>query len=295
MTCTLQDRLAALHVRPIHHHLPVEAAGAQQGRIQNVGPVRRRDQDDVRVGVKAIHLDQDLVERLLPLVVAAAQPRAPLPAHRVDLINEDDAGRVALGLLEEIAHAAGAHADEHLHELGAGDGEEGHAGLAGDGLRHQRLAGAGRADQEHALRDARAERGELLRLLEEFHDLLQLLFGFLAAGHIGKGDGGLVAGEHARPALPNINAWLPAPCAWRMMKIKKTASNTTGPTVIRIGIKRGQQAWRLDGDLDLVGAAPESRPRTRPGCATSPRRCRGLLCVSALCGRRSGQCLTPGR
>ena len=37
---------------------------------------------------------------LLPLVVALAEARAALPAHCVDLIDEDDAGRGLLGLLE---------------------------------------------------------------------------------------------------------------------------------------------------------------------------------------------------
>ena len=197
----LEDRLAALHVGPVHHHLAVEAAGPQQRRVEDVGPVGGGDQDHVGVGVEAVHLHQDLVQRLLALVVAAAQPGAALAAHGVDLVDEDDARRVALGLLEQVAHAAGADADEHLDELRAGDGEEGHAGLAGDGLGQQRLAGAGRADQQHALGDARAQRGELLRLLQELDHLLQLLLGLLGAGHVGKGHRRLVAGEHARPAL----------------------------------------------------------------------------------------------
>ena len=153
----LQDRLAALDVGAVEDHLAVEAARAQQRRVEDVRAVRRGDDDDVRVRVEAVHLDEDLVQRLLALVVRAAEAGAALAADRVDLVDEDDAGRVALGLVEEVAHAAGADADEHLDELGAGDGEERHAGLAGDGAREQRLAGAGRADQQHAARDARAE------------------------------------------------------------------------------------------------------------------------------------------
>ena len=65
----------------------------------------------------------------------------------------------------------------------------------------QRLAGARRADQQHAARDARAERGELLGVLQELDDLGQLLLGLLHAGHVGEGDGRLVAHEHARAAL----------------------------------------------------------------------------------------------
>ena len=136
--------------------LAVEAARPQEGRVEDVGTVGGGDHDHVRVRVEAVHLDEDLVERLLALVVAAAEAGAALAADRVDLVDEDDARGVALGLVEQVADAAGADADEHLHELGAGDAEEGHAGLAGDGPGHERLAGSRRADQQHAARDAGA-------------------------------------------------------------------------------------------------------------------------------------------
>ena len=65
------------------------------------------------------------------------------------------AGALLPRLLEQVAHARRADADEHLDELRAVDREERHAGLAGHRAREQRLAGAGRADQQHALRDVR--------------------------------------------------------------------------------------------------------------------------------------------
>src|SRR5919108_36479 len=60
----------------------------------------------------------------LTLVVPAAETGAAVPAHGVDLVDEDDAGRVRLPLLEEVANAARADADEHLDEVRAGNGEE---------------------------------------------------------------------------------------------------------------------------------------------------------------------------
>src|SRR5207248_8447675 len=68
------------------------------------------------LAVEAVHLDQDLVERLLALVVAAADPDAAAPPDRVDLVDEDDAGRLLARLGEQVADAAGADADEHLDE-----------------------------------------------------------------------------------------------------------------------------------------------------------------------------------
>src|SRR4029079_18092031 len=98
------------------------------------------------------------------LVIAAAEAGAAMPADGIDLVDEDDAGGILLGLLEHVAHARGADADEHLDEVGAGDGEEGHVGLAGNGACYQRLAGAGRANQQSAARNTAAKPLELLRI-----------------------------------------------------------------------------------------------------------------------------------
>ena len=176
----LEDLLAARAVRAVDDDLPVEAARAQQRRVEDVRAVGGGDEDDVVLHLEAVHLDEQLVERLLALVVAAAEAGAAVAADRVDLVDEDDAGRVLLGLLEQVAHARGADADEHLDEVRAADAEERDARLAGDGTRQQRLAGAGRAVQQHALGDAGAELLELLGVLEELLDLVQLLDRLLA-------------------------------------------------------------------------------------------------------------------
>ena len=180
----LQDLLAPDEIGVRHLNLAIEPARTHQGRVEHVGTVGRGDQDDAFIGLEAVHLDQQLVERLLALVIAAAEPGAAMTAHRVDFVDEDDAGRVLLGLLEHVAHARGADADEHFDEIGARDGEERHIGLAGDGARQQGLAGAGRADQQHAARNAPAEPLEFLRIAQKFDDLLEVFLGLVDAGDI---------------------------------------------------------------------------------------------------------------
>ena len=151
-----QDLFAAAHVGQRHHDLAVEAARAQQRRIEHVGPVGGGDDDDAFVAFEAVHLDQQLVECLLTFVVTTAESGAAMAADRVDFVDEDDAGSVLLRLLEHVAHARGADADEHLDEVGTGNGEERHLGFARDGARQQRLAGTRRAHHEHALRNLAA-------------------------------------------------------------------------------------------------------------------------------------------
>src|SRR3979490_2549672 len=82
---------------------------------------------------------------------------AEVAADGVDFVDEDDAGRVLLGLFEHVPDTRGADADEHLDEVRARGREERNIGPARDRARDQRLAGAGGADQQHATWNPSAE------------------------------------------------------------------------------------------------------------------------------------------
>src|SRR5947209_7255146 len=92
----------------------------------------------------------------------------------VNFINEDDAGRVLLALLEEIANAACADANEHFDEVRAGDGEEWDVSFASDSAGEQSLARTWRSDEQNALGDTAAKLLKFLRILQELDDFLQL-------------------------------------------------------------------------------------------------------------------------
>ena len=195
-----QDLLAAAHVGLVDEHLAIEAAGAEQGRVEHLGTVGRAHDDDALARVEAVHLGEELVERLLALLVAAHRRLDADLAERVELVDEDDAGRLGLGLGEQIADARGADADEHLDELGAAQAEEGHLGFAGDRARQQRLAGPRRADEQHALRDAAADARVLLRVLQELDDLAQLVLRLVHARHVAEPHLHVVVGVDLRLA-----------------------------------------------------------------------------------------------
>src|SRR3546814_5760262 len=84
----LQDLLAPVDVGTRHHDLAVETARPQQRGVQHVRPVGGGDDDDAFIGVKAVHLHQKLVQRLLALVIAVAQPCAAMTSHGVDRSEE---------------------------------------------------------------------------------------------------------------------------------------------------------------------------------------------------------------
>ena len=192
----LEDLFAADDIRIRNHHLAVEAARTQQRGIEHVGTVGRGNQDDALIGFETVHLDQQLVQGLLALVIAAAETGAAMAADRVDFVNEDDAGRVLLGLFEHVADAAGADADEHFDEVRARDREERHVGFAGHRARDQRLAGAGRADQQHAARNPSAQPLIFAGIAQELDDLLQVLLGLVDAGDVLEGDAAMRLGQH---------------------------------------------------------------------------------------------------
>ncbi|MBA7471348.1 hypothetical protein ES707_06654 [subsurface metagenome] len=143
----LQDRLTTLNIGAVQHHLSVKAAGAKQRRVEDIGTICRCHNDDIGGGIEAIHLHQDLVEGLLPFVMATAEPRSPVTPHSVDLVDKDDTGAITLRLVEEVPHPGGTHADKHLHELAAAYGEEGDASLTGHRTTKQGLPRARRSHQ----------------------------------------------------------------------------------------------------------------------------------------------------
>ena len=207
---TSQDHLATLHVGTADDDAPVEAAGPEQRRIEHVRAVGRRHQDHAFVRFEAVHLDQQLVQRLLALVVSAAEAGAAMTADSVDFIDEDDAGRVLLALLEQIANAARADAHEHFDEVRTGDGEERHIRFAGDGAGKQRLARSGRSDQQHALRNASAELLEFLGLTQELDDFLQLFLGLFYPRHVLECDLLLLRRVQPRAAFPETERFISA-------------------------------------------------------------------------------------
>src|ERR1700724_2730032 len=68
---------------------PEKPGVPQQRRVEHVRPVGGGNQNDAFIGLEAIHLDEQLVQRLLAFVVAAAKASATVAADGVDLIDED--------------------------------------------------------------------------------------------------------------------------------------------------------------------------------------------------------------
>jgi hypothetical protein len=150
-------------------------------REQAVAPLARLDQQ-VAVGrERAVGaVEEVVVDGVLAVGLEAGAERLAAHADRVDLVDEDDAlsaplGRELLRLAGEEAHDHGVHADERLREAGAWDRHERAVERCRDRLRQHRLAGARRAEEQHAALALAAGLLELLARLPERDDAGDLL------------------------------------------------------------------------------------------------------------------------
>ena len=155
----IEDLAPAVAVGRLDADAAVKPPRPQQRLVEDLGTVGRAQDDDGVVALEAVHLGEDLVERLLALVVGAGDPHRSLAraADGVELVDEDDRRGRLLGLGEQVAHTGGADAHDRLDELRGGDREERGVGLTRHRARQERLAGAGGAEHQHAVRHPSAE------------------------------------------------------------------------------------------------------------------------------------------
>ena len=152
-----EDLLPSLQVGLVHDHAAVKTARTQERLVEDLRAVGCRQDEQSAGSIETVHLSQKLIECLLALVIAAAVTAVAVFADRVDLIDKNDTGRVLFRLLEKVADTGRADADEHLDELRSRKGEERALRLARNGLRKERLACSGRADEQGSLGELRAD------------------------------------------------------------------------------------------------------------------------------------------
>ena len=243
MGVNLQNLEAAFDVGRGNVHLPIKSAGADQGWIQHVRAVGGCDDDDLVIGLKTVHLDEDRIQRLLALVMAARAEARPTPTpNSVDLVQEDDAGRVFLRGLEQVADPRGAHADEHLDEIAAADRIKGHIGFAGDGLCQQCLAAARLPDEQDAARNSASDALELARVAQKLDDLGDFFLGFVDAGHVIERDVGvLFAGQamaRAAEVAQHAGGTAPGPHRAKNQEPKQRHQHYPGQQVYQDGYQQ---------------------------------------------------------
>ena len=198
--CT--SRISARPARSggLHGDAAVEAARAQQRRVEHVGAVGRGEHDDRLGRLEAVHLGEDLVERLLALVVGAGDGDRPLAraADRVELVDEDD--RRLRGLALANRSRTREAPTPTIASMNSDAEIEKNAAWASPATARASsvLPVPGRAREQHAVGHAPAEAPVALGVLEEVDDLRQLGLGLVDAGDVGEGDADRLRVDAAR-------------------------------------------------------------------------------------------------
>jgi hypothetical protein len=178
---------AAANIRHRNNHLSVKATGSQQCRIQNIGAVGGRNQNDPFIGFKPIHLNQKLVQGLFSFVMPATESGTSMPANGIDLVNENDTGCILFALDEQIPYPGCAHAYEHFHKIRAADAKKGHSGFTRNGPRQKGFTAARRANQQDALGNAATQSGKFFGVSEKLDNFNQFFFGLIDPRNVFKG------------------------------------------------------------------------------------------------------------
>ena len=182
-----QNGFALFYVRKRHVHLPVEAAGAQKRGIQNVRAVGRGKHDNAFFAVEAVHFDKHLVERLLALVVSAAEAGSAGAPDGVKFVYKDNGRRALSSLFEQIAYTACTHADEHFDKIASRNMQKRNVRFARNGARQKRFSRSGTSDQKHASGNLRADFAVFFRIFQKIDDFGQFFFRFFLPRNIGEG------------------------------------------------------------------------------------------------------------
>ena len=183
-----QDIGAALAVWRMYHDRPIESAWSEQRRIEDVRTVGGGEHDHPFGTGKAVHLGQDLVQRLFTLIVTAERIRAARPADRVDLIDEDDCRCDLASFCKQFAYAAGADAHDHFDELRRAGAEKWDIRLARGRSGQEGLAGSWRPGQQYTFRRAGSDAPVFRGIAQEVHDLVDFGLDLVDAGDIVEGD-----------------------------------------------------------------------------------------------------------
>merc|ERR1719161_2778691 len=138
-----------------------------------------------------IHLRQELVEHAVRGAPGVSLTAPALVGDRVELVEEEHAGRALPRLVEDLPHVGLGLPEPHGEQLGALHGDEVRLALVRDGLRQERLTAPGGAVEEDTLARGHPELLKLVGVLDRvLHHLLQLALDVLQAADVVPGCGG---------------------------------------------------------------------------------------------------------
>src|SRR5512143_3100718 len=109
----LQNLHSSVDIRSVEHYTSVETAGSKQGRVKDVWTVSGGEHNYAGISIKAVHLSENLIEGLLPFIMASTKAGATMAAHSIYFIDEYDTWRMVLGLVKKVTYTGCPNAYKH--------------------------------------------------------------------------------------------------------------------------------------------------------------------------------------
>ena len=166
--------------------MAVETTWAKQGGIKNVWAVGCCHDNDALCCFEAIHFGKQLIERLLTLIMPTAKSCSTLSTDGVDFVDENNGASHFCSLLKQVTHATCTNAHEHLHEVRTSYRKKPNSCFAGNCSSKQRFSCSRRANEQDALRYARANFFKALWHAQEINYFFDLLLYAFVASNISK-------------------------------------------------------------------------------------------------------------
>lgn len=140
----IEDMLEEENIRVRKKEMKVEKERKKERRIKKVGKVGGRNKDDRLIGLKKVNIEKKMIESMLEIVIEEEKKGEKMKEKRIDLIDEDNEGRIIIGMLKNIEEEDWEEKEENLKEVRKGNGEERKIGLERKRKRKKSIEGEGR-------------------------------------------------------------------------------------------------------------------------------------------------------
>ncbi len=180
----LEDSLSALDIGVIDRDFAVESARTKESGVKDIGTVCRCHNDNAVIRAEAVHLNEELVKRLLSFIVTAAETCASVTSHSVDFVYKDDTCGVFLCGFEKVTHTRRAHTYVHFDKVRTRNREEGNSRFSCNRFRKQRFTCTGRAYEQYTMRNSRTELSEMRGISEKLNDFAKLFFFLVGTSYV---------------------------------------------------------------------------------------------------------------
>ena len=182
-----QNIHTTLKIRQFHRNTTVKSSRTEQCRVKRIRLVGRCQNDNTFGTVKSIHFREQLIQRLLTLIVAA-DASVTFLADRIDLVDKDDTRCFLACLFEQVTHFCSTHTDKHFNKLRTGDREEWYVRLTCNCFCQQCFTGSRRAYKQCTFWHRCSDLLIFAWIVKEIYDLCKQFFCFFLSCHIGEFD-----------------------------------------------------------------------------------------------------------